>query len=379
MMRKLERKKVSFVMDPYAGGGPRNVFTFSRLLNESGVVSDILSFKSPQYLDHILNRKTDNNYFGAKRVEPNHLFSLIYTITSIGDNVSELLYPIFTFNQSILKPLILSSYPKPNLYVATNWQSFTPSYLMSRKYNIPMMYFVQADESEFSNNRLYKKLAIITYTSDVQKFTHSKWLVETFQNKYETELIYIGFGIDHSKFYPRKFSEDKIIFTIARIGLTKGFSVFVKAVNRLWNLRQDFKVIIAGDKYAVNREAINFPYEFLGWIHDDEMLASLYSKSIFVSTGLNETLPMPPLEAMACGGCVVMSLNGGSSEYANDNENCLLTTPGNDKELTEKLNFILSQNSLRENLRSGAINTAKRYDWEKVVNKVVSLIKKKIG
>lgn len=88
MMRKLERTKVSFVMDPYAGSGPRNVFTLSRLIKELGLVNDILSFKSPNYLDHILNRKTDNNYFGAKRVESNQLFSLIYTITSIGDNVS---------------------------------------------------------------------------------------------------------------------------------------------------------------------------------------------------------------------------------------------------------------------------------------------------
>lgn len=379
MMIKLERKKVSFVMDPYAGGGPRNVFTLSRLLNESGLVSNILSFKSPQYLDHILNRNTDNNYFGARRVEPNPLFSLLYSVTSIGDNVNKLLYPIFNVNQFILKPLILLSYPKPNLYVATNWQSFTPTYLMYRKYNVPMMYFIQADEAEFSNNKLYKKHAVNTYISDVQKFTHSKWLVEKFQNKYGTELINVGFGIDHNKFYPRNFRSDKILFTIARMGLTKGFPVFVRAVNRLWNFRQDFKVIIAGDKFAVNKEVFNFPFEFLGWISNDELLADLYSRSIFVSTGLNETLPMPPLEAMACGGCVVMSLNGGSAEYAKGGENCLLTTPGNDKELTEKLNSILSQDSLREDLRFGAINTAKRYDWAKVVNKVMPLIRKEIG
>ena len=379
MRREMEKNKVSFVMDPYAGGGPRNVFTLSRLLNESGLVSDILSFKSAQYLDRILNRNTEKNYFGAKRVEPNPLFSLIYTITSIGDNVSELLYPVFTFNQFILNPIILLAYPKPNLYVSTNWQSFTPTYLLSRKYNIPMMYFVQADETEFSNNKLYKKHAKNTYFNPVQKFTHSKWLVEVFQNKYGIELINIGFGIDNNKFYPKKYNLDKIIFTIARIGLTKGFSVFVRAVNRLWNVRKDFKVIIAGDRYAVNSAYIDFPFEFLGWIHNDELLADLYSRSIFVSTGLNEAFPMPPLEAMACGGCVVMSLNGGSSEYAKDGENCLLITPGNDKELTEKLNFILSQDSVREDISSRAISTAKRYDWAKVVNKVMPLIKREIG
>ena len=366
-------------MDPYNGGGPRNVYTLSKLLNESELESDILSFRSAQFLNHIYNQSMDNNYFGAKRVEPNPLFSLIYPITSIGGNVNKLLYPVFTLNQFILNPLILLAYPKPSLYVATNWQSFTPTYLLSRKYNIPMMHFVQGDETEFSNNKLYKKLVINTYINGIQKFTHSKWLVETFQNKYGIELFNIGFGIDHNKFYPRKFSSDKIIFTIARGELTKGFSVFVRAVSRLWKIRQDFKVIIAGYVNVVKGESIDFPFEFLGWIHNDELLADLYSRSIFVNTGLNEALPMPPLEAMACGGCVVMSLNGGSSEYAKDGENCLLTTPGNDNELTEKLNFILSQDSLREDLRSGAINTAKKFDWEKVVNKFMLLIKKEIG
>lgn len=364
-------------MDPISGGGPRNVFTLSRLLNESGLSTNILAFRSMrsmQFLYHILGQRVVNDFFGAKRIEPNRLLSLIYTFTSIGNNLNAFLYPIFTFNQFILNPLMISRYSIPDIYIATNWQSFTPTLKVSKKYNIPIMYFVQADETEFSNNPVYKKEATKTYRNQVKKFTQSKWLVDEFENKFNIKLNYIGFGIEHNTFYPREWRLDKIIFTIARTEPTKGFHIFVNAVNRLWKIRQDFKVIIAGSRAAVNTRFIYFPFEFLGWVNNDELLAEIYSRSIFVNTGLKEALPMPPLEAMACGGCVVMSANGGSVEYAKDWENCLLTRPGNDKELTETLNFILSSESTRESVRVKAIKTAKEYVWAKVIDNFSSII-----
>lgn len=368
-------------MDPISGGGPRNVFTLSRLLNESGLSVDILSFrsiKSMRYLYHNLDQSVVNNFFGAKRMEPSRLLSLIYTFTSIGDNVNTFLYPIFTFNQFILNTIALSAYPKADMYIATSWQSFTPTLRTSRRYGIPMMYFVQADETEFSDNLIYKKEAAKTYSNDVVKFTQSKWLVDEFKNKFDVELNYIGFGIDHAKFYPRDMEPEKIIFTVARGEKIKGFHVFVSAINRLWKIRQDFKVFIAGSKSAIDKESIQFPYKFLGWISNDDLLAELYTRTIFVNTGLKEALPMPPLEAMACGGCVVMSSNGGSVEYTEDKVNCLLTKPGDDKELSKILDFVLSTNSVRENIRLQAIRTARKYDWKEVLAKLILLLNKEV-
>lgn len=371
-------RKISFVMEPVSGGGPRNVFKLSTLLSEYGFISDILSFKSMNYWNHFLNHGWNHNYYGAKRLEPNRLLSLIYTFTTIGDDVNAIFYPIFIFNQFILNPITLSGYPKPDLYIATSWQSFTPTLRVSGRYSIPMMYFVQADETEFSDKFMYKKEATKTYLNDVTKFTQSKWLVDEIKNKFGAELNYIGFGIDHNTFYPRDSEPEKIIFTIARGERIKGFPVFVNAINRLWKIRQDFKVFIAGSKSAIENEFVQFPYEYLGWISNDELLADLYSRTIFVNTGLRETLPMPPLEAMACGGCVVMSSNGGSVEYTKDRENCLLTKPGDDKGLTEILDFVLSSNSIRESLKLEAIRTARKYNWKNVINNMVSLVNKEV-
>ena len=370
----MENTKISFIMEPVLGGGPRNVFTLSKLLSDSGLNSNVLSFGVNRYYNYISKGSLNHNFFGANRFEPNRLLSLANVASSFGDSLNALVYPIFILDQFVVKPFTIFKYPKPTIYIATNWQSFSPTLRVSKGFGIPMMYFVQADETEFKSNKIYKKHATKTYLNDIQKFTHSKWLVEEFDNKFGVKLNYIGFGIDHKVFFPREITNEKIILTIARTEYIKGFPVFVKAVNRLWKMRHDFKVIIAGSKSAVNKETINFPYEFLGWVKSDDLLAKLYSRSIFVNTGLKEALPMPPLEAMACGGCIIMSSNGGSVEYTKDMINCLLTKPGDDNELTEKLNFILSNDSVREELRNEAIKTAKKYDWRYVVNNLISLI-----
>lgn len=73
-----------------------------------------------------------------------------------------------------------------------------------------------------------------------------------------------------------------------------------------------------------------------------------------------------------------MSSNGGSVEYTRDRENCLLTKPGDDKELTETLDFVLSSNSIRESIRLEAIRTAKKYNWNDVLKNLILLINREI-
>jgi len=373
----MDTKNVYFVMDPTDGGGPRNVFTLSALLNRYGFRSKVLSFTSKIFSDKFFDRKIQRNFYQADRLEPSIFLAIINTVASLSNNVNYTNYLLFLLEQYFLHPITLSTYSKPDFYVATAWHSFFPALAISRRYNKKLLYFVQADETEFSDNKLYKKKCAQTYHNDITKFTQSKWLVDEFESKFGVKLYYIGFGINHEVFYPRQVETSKVIFTIARGEKIKGFSVFVKAINRLWKMRQDFKVLIASaDEKIIKNETIEFPYVYLGWIRDDNILAELYSASIFVNTGLNEALPMPPLEAMACGGTVVMTANGGSVEYTKHMENCILVKPGDYKDLANKLDEILTTESLRESLRYGAIKTAKKYNWSDVVENFIGLLSK---
>jgi glycosyltransferase involved in cell wall biosynthesis len=369
---------IYFVMDPVSGGGPRNAFMLSGLLKNSGTESKVLSFKPLKPLEIVNRKKTQRTFFGADRLEPRFIFSVINSMIPGMENVNYSNYFFFLIHQNLLAPLTLFRYVTPDIYIATNWQSFRPTKVVARDRKIPMMYFVQADETEFSSNPIYKRHAMKTYINDVPKFTQSRWLVELLKEKFDAELEYIGLGIDHGVFYPRSENFSNTIFTIARTELTKGFPVFVKAINMLWEKRKDFNVIIAGYSEAVKREDISFPHKFIGWIHDDDTLAKLYSSSIFINTGINEALPMPPLEAMACGGTVVMTNAGGSVEYVN-NKNCFVTNAGDPEELYQKLDLVLSSPEMRKDMRKEAFLTASKYTWDDVFKRFSALIRKEMG
>lgn len=235
---------IYLVMDPFNGGEARNAFMLSRLLKSSGTESKVLSFK-PLIIHEIADRKkTQITFFGADRIQPGFLFSFINTMIPGMENVNYSNYFFFIIHQNLLGPLTLFRYLTPDVYIATNWQSFRPTKVVASDRKIPMMYFVQADETEFSGNPIYKHLAEKTYKNEIRKFTQSRWLVELFKEKFNAKLEHVGLGIDHGVFYPRSNSFSNTIFTIARTESTKGFPVFVKALNMLWERRNDFNVVI---------------------------------------------------------------------------------------------------------------------------------------
>ena len=78
----------------------------------------------------------------------------------------------------------------------------------------------------------------------------------------------------------------------------------------------------------------------IGWISNDNILAKFYSRSIFVNSGINEALPMPPLEAMACKSAVITSSIPGSKEFVIEGSNCLSFAPDSVDGLIENINIL---------------------------------------
>lgn len=68
-----------------------------------------------------------------------------------------------------------------------------------------------------------------------------------------------------------------------------------------------------------------------------------------------------PLEAMACGTPVVATGTGGSAEYLEDGENCLLFEPGDAAGLAAAVQRLAGDPALRARLRRAGLATAARY------------------
>lgn len=367
---------IDFVTNAFSGGGPRNIYTISSLLNDSGFSSSILSFNELSYRNES-NRIVDQ--FGISIRKPSGKIDAVNRVLSISDNLSLPLLPMFLFQEYVTRVAALKSFPSPDVYVSTFWQSVIPTDYVARKLVRPHLYFVQADETRFSANRIYKKMVEKTYRLDITKFTHSRWVKEYLDKNFGGNTEFIGMGINHNVFKPQNLEKKPCIFTIARGGAEKGFDVFVKAMNELKKRGNDFKVIIAGNRKFIDstndKFGFEFEYENPGWIRDDGELAALYESCIFVNTGRFEALPMPPLEAMACGSSVVLTDMPGAREYAVDGKNSLLCEADNPICFAEKVEELLLSDSLRSSLGKEGIETASRYTWEEVKRRMINLLK----
>ena len=71
-----------------------------------------------------------------------------------------------------------------------------------------------------------------------------------------------------------------------------------------------------------------------------------------------EPFGLVPLEAMAVGTPVIATGTGGSAEYLDDGENCLLVEPGDVAALAGAVDRLAGDPGLRGRLRAGGLATA---------------------
>lgn len=81
-----------------------------------------------------------------------------------------------------------------------------------------------------------------------------------------------------------------------------------------------------------------------------------------------------PLEAMACGVPVVMTDDGGSREYAVDQENALVVPVEDVAAMEDAVARALGDRPLRTRLIEEGLRTAWRYDWDTVTAQFATFV-----
>lgn len=101
-----------------------------------------------------------------------------------------------------------------------------------------------------------------------------------------------------------------------------------------------------------------------------ETLVNLYnSADIFIFPSLEEGWGLTPVEAMACGCCVVGSNVGCMQEIGKNRYNALLSDPGNISQLADNILILASDSNLRSYIAQNGLNTVKLLDWNVSVKK----------
>ena len=208
-------------------------------------------------------------------------------------------------------------------------------------------------------------------SDNIKYLTISKWCQNWLKDYYDKDSKYAPNGIDLSRFTPidRDFS-GKI-----RILIEGDCAVEYKRVDESFEITNK----LDRDKYEVWYMSYNEKPKdwykidkFLHRVPYDEVPDVYKQCHILLKSSSLESFSYPPLEMMATGGCVVVAPNGGNVEYIKDGYNCLTYDHDIDQAI-QKIEYIVENEQLREELRIGALKTSSERDWKAIENQIVNL------
>lgn len=190
----------------------------------------------------------------------------------------------------------------------------------------------------------------------------------------DVKVIYHGVNHQLFKVYDNvevKFElPEKFIFSVGSIEPRKNLLGLLKAYNQLPDvIKDEYKLVLVGFKGWANQEIMQIIHSnkrnihYLGFISDEE-LAKVYNlASCFVFPSFYEGFGLPVLEAMACGTPVVCSNSSSLPEVGGD---AVLYCDAYDvHDITKKIQQLLNNTTLQDNMKIRGLERAKKFSWEK--------------
>lgn len=181
----------------------------------------------------------------------------------------------------------------------------------------------------------------------------------------------------------KKYGEKQIkIGFVSRIDRGKGWETLLDCLKILAdkNIYPEAFIVGGGPQEQSMKETIQSyglnNVHYLGPIAHDELPSFYQSLDVFIfPTELRESLGLVGLEAMACGLPVIGSNIGGLTDYIKPNYNGYFFTPGNEKELAEKISeFSALSPEVKLLFSRNAITTAIEYNDRVVAQKLFNKI-----
>src|SRR4029450_7017703 len=164
------------------------------------------------------------------------------------------------------------------------------------------------------------------------------------------------------------------------VGNIKPHKNLVRLLDAFAELRrgelEDLKLLIIGDqisklpalRLAVHRHKLHKHVRFLGYLSDDALALLYRLASVFVFPSLYEGFGPPPLEAMASGTPVVTSNLSSLPEVTGDA--AVLIDPYDPTAIADGIHRVLTDETLRRDLRRKGLARAQQFSWEQSVRRV---------
>lgn len=206
------------------------------------------------------------------------------------------------------------------------------------------------------------------------------------KNRLRTDLEVISNGID-LKQYKRKLTplaakkkfdlpNKPIILFVGRLDKEKNIDVLIDAVALLKKTTK-YHLVIAGkgkelESLQEQAEELGImPHvTFTGFVSDDELKILYNAADIFVMPGIAELQSLVTMEAMATGLPIIGANAVALPHLIKNDENGYLFKPGNPRDLSKKIEKLLSDSKLREKMGKKSLELIQAHDMNKVMDRI---------
>ena len=189
-------------------------------------------------------------------------------------------------------------------------------------------------------------------------------------------------GLDHKKFYSNeKKSKKPTILYFGRLMRYKRIDKLIDIFSEVTKIIPEAELVIAGTGVVENelKEKVNKlglkNIKFYGYVPDNKKPDIMKMAWVFVNPSSMEGWGVTIIEANSLGTpAMAFNVQGLKESIENGKTGYLVDT---DKDMLEKIIYILKNNKVREKLGINSIKWSKNFTWENAAKQTLDLIKKK--
>ena len=130
--------------------------------------------------------------------------------------------------------------------------------------------------------------------------------------------------------------------------------------------------ITADTQVAAQAQALGDRVIFTGWLTDSQVKQYVAHAGALVLPSFYEGFGLPPLEAMACGTPVIVSDAASLPEICGDA--ALYCDPHSPQDIADKIQRLMSDEVLREDLRQKGLGRAKQFSWDACAQETLAVL-----
>ena len=246
-------------------------------------------------------------------------------------------------------------------------------------------------ENDLSKNIFNRKQKVYNLKSDMTIVGLSRWLNDASKSSTllkDKKHVNLPNPIDTDIFRPFdkekarelwSLPKDKKLVLYGAIGATsdprKGFKELSNAMSKM-DKNEDIEFVVFGSSKPQNAPEFGFKTHYLGHLHDDISLVTLYSAvDVMVVPSLREAFGQTASEAMACGTPVVAFGATGLLDIVEHKQTGYLATPFDTGDLKDSIEWVLHSENYEELCTNAREKVLKEFDSKIMAKRYIELYK----